>query len=299
MNGNGAFEYETAFSRNLGILDRETQARLRGMRVGLPGLGGVGGAHLQALARLGVGAFNLADPDRFEWVNVNRQLGASAGTLSRNKTRVAARMARGINPEADVRAFPEGLQEANLDAFLCGVSVVVDGLDFSAIGVRRALYAACRASGIPVVNAGPVGHGAILQVFLPGDPSFDEHFGIDAGMTEAEQLLAFMAGLGPALEGAIQPASLDFEGGKAPGLSTACFLCAALAGTEVVKLASGHGTRAAVPYGLFVDLQRLETRPLASAAGRRRGGLESAFRRFPSLRRMHESERKRRPAVTV
>jgi tRNA A37 threonylcarbamoyladenosine dehydratase len=88
------FHYEVAFSRNLGLLSESEQARLRQCCVALPGLGGVGGAHLQALARLGVGAFHMADLDIFEVVNFNRQLGATLPTVGSRKVDVSAETRR-------------------------------------------------------------------------------------------------------------------------------------------------------------------------------------------------------------
>src|SRR6185436_20431955 len=138
------FNYHRAFERNLGLVSEAEQTRLKKTRVGLPGLGGVGGLHLQALARMGVGSFHLADPDTFEVANFNRQLGATMATLGRNKAEVLADVGRSINPEAELRVFPEGITPENIHAFLSGVDVVVDGIEFFRLETRRLLYQACR-----------------------------------------------------------------------------------------------------------------------------------------------------------
>src|SRR5687767_2645066 len=104
-----SFDYATAFSRNLGWVTPQEQAQLRAKRVAIAGLGGVGGFHLLALTRLGIGAFSLAEPDHFELANFNRQAGAQLSTLSRSKLDVMVQMARDINPELDIRLFPEGV----------------------------------------------------------------------------------------------------------------------------------------------------------------------------------------------
>ena len=83
MNAN--FNYEEAFSRNIGWLTEDEQQLLRGKRIAIAGLGGVGGSHLLTLSRLGVGAFNIADLDTFELANMNRQAGASMATLGAGK----------------------------------------------------------------------------------------------------------------------------------------------------------------------------------------------------------------------
>ena len=103
----GGWSYESAFSRNLGLISREQQAKLRSTRIAIAGLGGVGGIHLVTLARLGIGRFTIADPDAFEVANFNRQLGASLETVGRGKAEVMAELARAINPEVELTVLPE------------------------------------------------------------------------------------------------------------------------------------------------------------------------------------------------
>jgi molybdopterin/thiamine biosynthesis adenylyltransferase len=288
------FDYQSAFARNLGLVNEDEQAKLRAARVALPGLGGVGGAHLQGLARMGIGAFHLADPDIFETVNFNRQLGATMTTIGCRKVHVMAQLAASINPSADVKAFSDGLTPENVDAFLQDVDVVVDGLEFFAMSVRRLLYRECRVRGIPVVNAGPIGYGAALLVFTADGISFDEFFGIDDSMTRAEQLLAMGLALGPGLAGDLDPKRVDFENEKGPALASACLLCAALASTEVLKLVTGRGTVTVAPAGKYFDPFRGQILPLKiqpnfqSAEGRTRR--DRCFERFPALKAMHVRE---------
>ena len=67
-----SFDYNVAFSRNIGWLTPDEQTKLRNSRIAIAGLGGVGGSHLLTLARLGIGKFNIADFDRFELHNSKR-----------------------------------------------------------------------------------------------------------------------------------------------------------------------------------------------------------------------------------
>lgn len=295
------FNPAAAFARNLGLINESEQGRLMNTRVALPGLGGVGGAHLQALARMGIGAFHLADPDSFEVVNINRQLGAAMDTVGRNKVYVSAGIAQSINPEAKVALFPDGLTPENTDAFLSGVDVVVDGIEFFCIDVRRRLYRACRTRGIPVVNAGPIGYGAALAVFMPDGITFDAFFGIDDTMTRAEQLLSFGLALGPGLASDLDPSRIDFENEKGPALASACLLCAALAATEVLKLICGRGSVAAAPAGIYVDPYRGQITPLQPSPSFHSSEgwalRERCFERFPALLTMHERELAARCAV--
>src|SRR5210317_1073782 len=118
------------FSRNIGLLNEREQEQLLLSRVSVVGAGGVGGLHILALARLGLGKFNIADPDTFEAANVSRQFGAANSTYGRNKAEVLAEMVVDINPQADVATFSEGVTEQNRDEFLGDAKVLIDGVDF-------------------------------------------------------------------------------------------------------------------------------------------------------------------------
>src|SRR5580698_9868876 len=118
MPPTAAFTYDAAFERNLGWFTEADQLALRGKRVAIAGLGGVGGVHLITLARLGIGAFNIADFDHFSLANFNRQIGANVDTLDRPKIEVLEEMARAINPELRITRFNDGVNAENLEAFL-------------------------------------------------------------------------------------------------------------------------------------------------------------------------------------
>lgn len=253
-----AFDYDTAFARNIGWVTPAEQQKLRRARVAIAGLGGVGGFHLLTLARLGVGAFNLAEFDTFGLANFNRQAGAMMSTLGRPKLDVMIEMARDINPELDVRTFPEGVQPHNVDAFLQDVDVYVDGLDFFAFAARQLTFAACARLRVPATTAAPIGMGVALLNFMPGGMSFEDYFGLD-GHDEAEQALRFLAGLTPSM---LQRAYLVEQGavrlarGAGPSTPMACQLCAGVAATETLKILLGRGPVVRAPRGLHFDAYR-------------------------------------------
>lgn len=252
------FDYATAFSRNIGWLTPADQDKLRHSRVAVAGNGGVGGRHVETLARLGVGAFTIADFDRFAVHNFNRQIGATMSNLDREKSAVIAAMALDINPELDIRVFAEGVTEDNLGAFLDGVDVYVDGIDFFALPVRRQIFAECAKRGIPAVTAAPLGMGAALLIFRPGGMSFDEYFRLE-GCDFFEQQARFIAGLSPAMPQRrylAVPNAVNFEEKRGPSTVMACDLCAGIMGVEVLKLLIGRGKISAAPWGLHFDAYR-------------------------------------------
>ncbi|NDY93427.1 ThiF family adenylyltransferase [Ideonella livida] len=255
------FRYDEAFSRNLGWVTASEQHRLRQARVALAGMGGVGGVHLQTLARLGVGHFHIADLDTFELANFNRQAGALVSTLGQSKVEVLRRQVLDINPEAEVTVFARGIHPDNLDDFLRRVDVYVDGLDFFAFGARRAVFSACQELEIPAVTAAPLGMGAALLDFLPGSMGFEDYFGLE-GCDEAEQALRLLVGLAPGMLHRTYLADrsrVDLRGRRGPSTVMACQLCAGLAATEVLKIVLGRGPLRPAPHGLQVDAYRGRT----------------------------------------
>jgi len=257
-NNAPAFSYEQAFARNLGWVTAEEQASLRGKRVAIAGMGGVGGVHLLTLARLGIGAFNIADFDTFDIVNFNRQAGASVSSLGQPKVDVMARMARDINPELDLRIFAKGVDIDNLDSFFEGVDLYVDGLDFFAFPARQATFAACARLGIPSITAAPLGMGTALLSFLPGQMTFEEYFGW-GDLPDVEKALRFMVGLAPAsLHGPylVDPSSINFEERRGPSTIMGCQLCAGVAATEALKILLNRGEVLAAPHGSHFDAYR-------------------------------------------
>lgn len=259
MSAHAPFDYAEAFNRNLGWLTEQEQAALRGKRIAIAGLGGVGGFHLLALARLGIGAFNLAEFDRFEIQNFNRQAGATVGTIGRPKLEVMAELAREVNPDLDLRLFPDGVTESNVDEFLAGADAYADGLDFFAFAARRLTFAACTRLAVPAVTAAPLGMGAALLTFAPGGMTFEEYFDLRSARDDHELALRFLVGLSPAMlqrPYLADPSRVDFLAGRGPSTVMACHLCAGMLATEILKILLGRGDVVTVPHVMHFDTYR-------------------------------------------
>jgi len=249
------FNYDRAFSRNIGWVTREEQEILKRSRVAIAGAGGVGAIHAVTLARLGIGALNIADFDEFDVHNFNRQVGAFMSTVGKPKTEVMAGVVADINPEMDVRAFGDGVTAANLDAFLDGVDVYVDSIDFFALPARRMVFKACYERGIPALTAAPLGMGVAFLYFKPGGMSFEEYFRVE-GHDEQEQYARFAAGLSPAMlqrEYLVDPAGVSFAEKRGPSTMMSCNLCAGVMGTSVLKVLLKRGPLRAAPWSLQFD----------------------------------------------
>jgi molybdopterin/thiamine biosynthesis adenylyltransferase len=249
------FDYATALSRNIGWVTEAEQRELGNKRIAIAGMGGVGGAHLLTLVRLGIQHFHISDLDAFELANFNRQAGASMATIGRHKAEVLAEMALDINPEANIRVFPEGVHQHNLGEFFTGVDLYVDGLDFFAFEARELVFAYCHAHGIPATTVAPLGMGAALLNFLPDGMSFATYFRLQ-GRPELEQAIRFLVGLAPnALHRhyLADRSRVNLAERRGPSTVMACSLCAGVAATEAMKILLGRGRVLGAPHGMQFD----------------------------------------------
>jgi hypothetical protein len=252
------FNYELAFERNLGWFTEPEQMALRGKCIAIAGMGGVGGSHLLTLARLGIGAFRIADFDRFDLANFNRQVGATIDTIGRPKIDVLEEMARVINPSVAITRFPEGICSDNLDAFLDGVDLFVDGLDFFAIDIRRRTFARCAELGIPAITAAPIGMGTCVLVFGPKSMSFERYFRLE-GCDPPEQYLRFLLGLAPRglhRRYLVDADRVDLRARRGPSTVAACQLCAGVTAVMAVKILLRRGGVPEAPLHQQYDAYR-------------------------------------------
>jgi molybdopterin/thiamine biosynthesis adenylyltransferase len=250
-----AFQYGAAFSRNLGLVQPDEQRKLQSSTVAIAGLGGVGGVHLTTLARMGIGHFRLADFDCFEIENMNRQVGACVSTLGRRKTDVMAEILSDINPDADVTLYSDGVQPANVGAFLDGADVAVDALDYFAVDARTIFYRAAYARGVPVVAAGPIGCSVALLVFLPGGMQWHEYFAMDLAKTDVDRHVLFLIGTAPkgTQMSYLDRRYVDLAAQRGPSLALAVQLCAGVVAAEAMKLLLGRGRVLAAPFYQQLD----------------------------------------------
>ncbi|NRA84907.1 MAG: ThiF family adenylyltransferase [Gammaproteobacteria bacterium] len=252
------FDYDKAFSRNIGWVTEAEQQQLRQAKVAIAGAGGVGGVHLLTLSRLGIGNFHIADFDTFEIHNFNRQSGAFMSTIDQEKVRVMERMALDINPEMSIKSFDQGVNADNVDLFLQDVDIYVDSLDFFALEARKLVFQRCYENNIPVITAAPLGMGCAFLCFMPGKMSYEQYFRFE-GKSEQDQYIQFLIGLSPAMLQRgylVDKSKVDFHAKKGPSTPMAVQMCAGIAGTYVLKILLQRGKLIVAPHGLHFDAYR-------------------------------------------
>ncbi|MFO7809232.1 ThiF family adenylyltransferase [Guyparkeria sp.] len=126
------------------LIGEEGLQRLRAATVLVAGLGGVGGAAAESLARAGVGRLILLDHDTFAASNLNRQLLSTREVLGRGKAEVAVERLASIRDDIELVPSPDFLDVSGVEAFLDQhqPDFVADCID--SIAVKARLLAVAR-----------------------------------------------------------------------------------------------------------------------------------------------------------
>lgn len=140
------------FSRTELLLGQDAMEKLRGSRVAVFGIGGVGGHVVEALARSGVGAFDLIDNDTVSITNINRQIIATLDSVGKFKTEVMKERILSINPEAKIEIhncffLPETQEMFDFSNY----DYVVDAVD--TVTAKIALVMACEEAKVPIISS--------------------------------------------------------------------------------------------------------------------------------------------------
>lgn len=149
--------------RTRALLGEESLDILQNSLVAIAGLGGVGGAAFLNLVRGGIRNFRLAENGTFDPPDMNRQWGALGSTMGKKKIDVYAQWARQINPNVQLKLYPQGIQVDNIEEFLTGADVYLGVIDLE-VGqeVKEKSNIICREKAIPIFTAGVIGFGALM-----------------------------------------------------------------------------------------------------------------------------------------
>ncbi|HNL32494.1 MAG TPA: ThiF family adenylyltransferase, partial [Pseudomonadales bacterium] len=150
------------YSRQIMLPDFEIagQERLLASRVLIVGLGGLGSAAALYLTAAGVGELRLADHDRVDLSNLQRQILHQNSDLGRPKVASAVDRLRALNPGVRLMPIEQRLAADNLADWIDGVDLLLDCSDNFAI--RFALNRASVTARIPLVSAAAIGYDGQL-----------------------------------------------------------------------------------------------------------------------------------------
>jgi len=153
------------YSRHI-LLDEigiEGQERLRAARALIVGAGGLGCPAALYLAASGVGKLTLADPDKVDLTNLQRQILYGTQSVGAAKVQEAQKSLAALNPEVEVVPLRQRLDADSLDPLMENSDVVLDCSDNFA--TRQALNRACVKHRKPLVSGAAIRFDAQVAVF--------------------------------------------------------------------------------------------------------------------------------------
>lgn len=156
------------FSRTQLLIGEEGIKRLKGAKVAVFGIGGVGGYVCEALVRSGVGAFDLIDDDKVCLTNLNRQIIATRKTIGKYKVDVMKERILDINPDADVQVhkcffLPENAADFPFEEY----DYIVDAVD--TVTAKISLVMKAKELNIPIISSMGAGNKLDASLFKVAD----------------------------------------------------------------------------------------------------------------------------------
>lgn len=127
------------------------------------GAGGLGCPASLYLAASGIGKLTIADPDKVDLTNLQRQILYRTDSVGLPKVEAARTALAALNPEIQIFPLQKKLQEKDLPDLVGSADVVLDCSDNFA--TRHALNRACVVGHIPLVSGAAIRFDAQVTVF--------------------------------------------------------------------------------------------------------------------------------------
>lgn len=161
------------YSRNWLFIDPDLQAKLGDLRLFVMGVG-IGSVMAELALRTGIRHITIADGDKVDASNLNRQ-NFTAADIGKSKAQCCAARLQAIDPDADVRVIDAFLDEKSLLLEIPGADVVINTIDFDSPAFLQS-NRLCRQ--FPVLELFPmnIGFGSSVCVFQEGDKGWSELF---------------------------------------------------------------------------------------------------------------------------
>ena len=143
---------ENQFSRFEILIGNEKLELLKNKRIAIFGIGGVGGAAVEALVRAGISNIDLIDNDTVSLTNLNRQIIATTNSIGKDKVDVMKERILSINPNCNVATYkcfflPENSSEFDFSKY----DYVIDAVDTVSAKIEIILKA--KEANVPVISS--------------------------------------------------------------------------------------------------------------------------------------------------
>jgi molybdopterin/thiamine biosynthesis adenylyltransferase len=142
------------------------QEKLKKAKVFLAGAGGLGSPAAIYLAAAGIGTLLIADHDKVELSNLNRQVLHWEENIGKSKVESAAEKLHNLNTTIKIETIGETITEANVLKLIGGSDLIVDAMDN--LPTRYLLNKAAVEKGIPFFHGAVYGFEGRAITVLPG-----------------------------------------------------------------------------------------------------------------------------------
>ncbi len=162
----------------------EGQERLLGSSVLIVGLGGLGSPVSMYLAAAGIGELILADFDKVDLTNLQRQIVHTTQNIGHKKVASAKEALLSLNPDCSISTIERALAPEELTEQASSVDLVIDCSDNFA--TRFAINQACVSTRTPLVSGAAIRMEGQISVFsgMPGGPCYHCLYGSGSEVNE-------------------------------------------------------------------------------------------------------------------
>ncbi len=146
-------------------IDISGQQKLLAAHILIIGVGGLGTVAALYLAAAGIGQMTLADPDRVELTNLQRQISYNYAMQGEAKVKACQKTLNALNPEVSLATIERSLQGERLEQAIAQADIILDCTDN--LNSRFAINKACFKYRKPLVCGAAIRWEGQLSVFVP------------------------------------------------------------------------------------------------------------------------------------
>ena len=144
----------------------EGQEKLKNAKVFIAGIGGLGSPVAIYLAAAGVGTIRIADHDKVELSNLNRQVLHHESDIGKKKVDSAATKLAQLNPDIKIEKIADTLTDANISRLVADSDLIVDAMDN--LPTRYLLNRTAIEKNIPFFHGAVYGFEGRAMTIIPG-----------------------------------------------------------------------------------------------------------------------------------
>ena len=141
------------------------QEKLLKTKVFILGIGGLGSPVVMYLTSAGIGTLGIADFDKVELSNLQRQILFDEKSINKLKVEVAKKKINSMNPNVKINIYKRKITNLNIDKIISKYDIVVDGSDN--FETKYLINDACIKNKKTLVSASLNGFEAQLSTFKP------------------------------------------------------------------------------------------------------------------------------------